>query len=200
MVRPVLDSRSVTAEVLLDRSDPFGGPPERSTGRLWYQPGRGLRVRFERSEGGEEIVADRSRGAFFLYRAAEGTVYRAPWERAPSRIRRLIEEPERILASDLRARPERRLIAGVAREGYRLRDAALGDSSATVSLWVAGDPRTGVLRWIAIAAPEDSVWIELRGLALRRTARERDLRLSAPRGARVEPLDPRELLPGRESR
>lgn len=199
MVRPLVQAGSVSAQVLLDRSDPFGGRPERSRGRLWYQPGRGLRVRFERG-GGEEILADRAKGAFFLYRVEEGTVYRAPWERAPARIRRLIEEPERILESDLRARPERRLVGGAVRDGYRLRDASLSDSEAKVSLWVAADPKSGLLRWIAIAAEDDSIWIELRSLARSRTARARDLALSAPRGAKVEPLDPRELLPRGESR
>ncbi|HEY7727052.1 MAG TPA: hypothetical protein VID50_01215, partial [Candidatus Eisenbacteria bacterium] len=124
MVRPLIEAPAVTAQVVLERSDPFGGPPEQTRGRLWYQPGRGLRVRFERG-GGEEILADRSKGAFLLYRAAEGTIYRAPWERAPARIRRLIESPERVLESDLRARPERRSMSGAPRDGYRLRDASL---------------------------------------------------------------------------
>jgi len=199
MVRPIIDARSVTARVLLDRSDPFGSPPARSTGRPWSQPGRGLKVRFDRG-GGEEIVADRSRGAFFLYRPAEKTVYRAAWERAPSRLRRIVEEPSRILDADLRARPERRTIGGAPRDGYRLRDTALGDSTAKVSFWIAGDPRTGLLRWIAMAAPEDSVWIELRGLALGGAARDRDLALSAPRGTPVEPMDPREMLRDGEGR
>ncbi len=199
MLRPVIEARSVTAQVVIERSDPFGGPPERSAGRLWYQPGRGLRLRFDRG-GGEEIVANRGLGAFFLYRVSEGTVYRAPWERAPRRLRRLVEDPERILEADLRARPERRVAGGRARAGYRLRGASLGDSTGDMSLWVGADPTSGLLRWIALAAQDDSVWIELRGLKLRSTARERDLALSAPRSARVEPLDPRDLLPGRESR
>jgi len=195
MVRPLIESRSVTAQILLSRSDPFGGPPERSRGRLWYQPGRGLKVRFERG-GGEEILADKVQGAFFLYRAAERTVYRAPWERAPRRIRKLIETPESILDADLRARAERRDVGGAARDGYRLREASLGDSTGRVALWVSADPGSGLLRWIALAAEDDSVWIELRGISLGRTARARDLTLSAPRGTKVEPLDPRELLPG----
>jgi outer membrane lipoprotein-sorting protein len=197
MVRPLIQARSVTAQVFLSRSDPFGGPPERSRGRLWYQPGRGLRVRFERG-GGEEILANRAQGAFFLYRAAEGTIYKAPWERTPRRLRRLIEAPERILDSDLHARPERRSLGGAPRDGYRLRDASLGESADKVSLWVSADARSGLLRWIAITAEDDSVWIELRGVSLGRTARDRDLTLSAPRRAKVEPLDPRELLPGGE--
>ena len=199
MLRPVLDARAATAQVTIDRSDPFGGPPDRTTGRLWYQPGRGLRVRFERG-GGEEIVVDRARGAFLLYRPSERTVYRAPWERAPSRLRRIIEEPGRILEADLRARPERLSIRGVEREGFRLRDASLGDSTVTLSLWIGADAGTGLLRWISIAAPEDTVWIELRRLTLRSTARDRDLALSAPRGTPVEPMDPRDLLPGAEPR
>jgi hypothetical protein len=199
MVRPLIEARSVKAQILLLRSDPFGGPPEESRGRLWYQPVRGLRVRFDRA-GGEEILADRSKGGFYLYREDEGTVYRAPWERTPARLRRLVEAPERILDADLRARPERRALLGIARDGYRLRDASLGDSTAKVSLWVGADANSGLLRWITISAEEDTVWIELRGVTLGRTARERDLRLSAPRGTKEEPLDPRELLPGGESR
>jgi hypothetical protein len=199
LLRPILEARSVTARILLSRSDPFGGRPEESTGRVWYQPGRGLRVRLERG-GGEEVLADRSKGGFYLYREREATIYHAPWERTPARLRRLVEEPDRILASDLRARPERRMTLGVARDGYQLREASLGDSTARVSLWVAPDPKSGLLRWITLAAEEDTIWIELRGLALRRTAREGDLRLSAPRDAKVEPLDPRELLPRGESR
>lgn len=197
MIRPLIESRSVTAQILLSRSDPFGGPPERWRGRVWYQPGRGLKVRFERG-GGEEILADRTRGAFFLYRAAERTVYRAPWERAPRRLRRLIETPERLLDADLKARPERRAVGGADRDGYRLRDTSLGDSTGHVSLWVSADRGSGLLRWIALANEDDSVWIELRGVSLERAVRERDLTLSAPRGTKVEPLDPRELLPGGE--
>lgn len=199
MLRPIIEARSVTAQVVIERSDPFGGPPERSTGRVWYQPGRGLRVRFDR-RGGEEIVADRTQGVFYLYRVAEGTVYRAPWERAPRRLRRLVEEPGRILESDLRARAESRMLSGRSRDGYRLREASLGDSTASVSTWVGADPGSGLLRWIALASEDDSVSIELRGIKLLATARARDLALSAPRSAPVEPLDPRDLLPGRESR
>ncbi len=199
MLRPIVEARSVTAQVVIERSDPFGGPPERSTGRVWYQPGRGLRVRFDR-RGGEEIVADRAQGAFFLYRAAEGTVYRAPWERAPRRLRRLVEEPGRILEADLGARAEARFLGGRSRGGYRLREASVGDSTAAVSTWVGADPGSGLLRWIALASEDDSVSIELRGLKLHSTASARDLALSAPRSAPVEPLDPRDLLPRRDSR
>lgn len=199
MLRPLVEARSATARVILERSDPFGGPPERTSGRLWYQPGRGLRVRFERG-GGEEIVADHARGELLLYRPAEKTIYRAPWERTPARLRRIVEEPSRLLESDLHARPERLAVLGSLREGQRLHQAALGDSTAALSLWIGPDTRTGLLRWIAITAPEDTVWIELRGLALRGTASDRDLVLSAPRGTPVEPLDPRELLPRAEPR
>lgn len=199
MLRPVIEARAVTAQVVIERADPFGGPPERSAGRLWYQPGRGLKLRFERG-GGEEIVADRRAGTFSLYRVSERTVYRAAWDRAPRRLRRLIEEPGRLLDADLRARPEQRSVGGRARSGYRLRDTSPGDSVASMSLWVAADPASGLLRWIGLAAQDDSVSIELRGLKLLSTARERDLALSAPRSAPVEPLDPRDLLPGRESR
>ena len=81
MLRPVIEARAVTAQVLIERADPFGGPPERSAGRLWYQPGRGLRLRFDGGRG-QEIVADRAAGAFYLYRVSEGTVYRASWVNA----------------------------------------------------------------------------------------------------------------------
>jgi hypothetical protein len=40
------------------------------------------------------------------------------------------------------------------------------------------------------------VLVELRGLTLLKTARPRDLTLSAPKGTPEEPLDPRELLGG----
>jgi hypothetical protein len=199
MLRPIIEAHAVTAQVVIERSDPFGGPPERSSGRVWYQPGRGLRVRFDRG-GGEEIVADRTKGAFFLYRVAEGTVYRAPWERAPRRLRRLVEEPGRILDADLRARAEARVMGGRTRDGFRLREASLGDSAGPVTTWVGADPGSGLLRWIALAAEDDSVSIELRGIKLLSTARARDIALSAPRSAPVEPLDPHELLPERESR
>jgi len=199
MLRPLIEARAATARLILDRSDPFGGPPERTTGRLWYQPGRGLRVRFDGS-GGEELVADHVHGAFSLYRPSERTVYRAPWERAPARLRRLIEEPSRILESDLRARPERLVFLGTARDGLRLREASLGDSTGARSLWIGPDSRSGLLRWICIAAPEDTVWFELRNLALHRTASDRDIALSAPRGTPVEPMDPREMLPGGDRR
>jgi hypothetical protein len=199
MLRPVIEAPAATAQIVLDRSDPFGGPPERTTGRVWYQPGRGLRVRFDRG-GGEELVADRRKGALFLYRPSEKTVYRAPWERTPARLRRLVEEPSRILESDLGARPAPCAFPGSARDGQRLRATSLGDSSAAVSLWIGPDPRSGRLRWISIAAPEDTVWIELRNLALHDAARDRDLALSAPRGTPVEPMDPREMLPGGDRR
>jgi outer membrane lipoprotein-sorting protein len=199
MVRPLFEARSVTARILLYRSDPFGGAPERSEGRLWYQPGRGLRVRFER-HGGEEILADRAKGELLLYRASEGVVRRSPWDRAPARIRRLVEDPESLLAGDLGTRPERLPVVGAERAGYRLGGAALGDSSRGTSLWVAADPKTGLLRWITLSAEDDTVWVELSDLALRSKARARDLTLSAPPGAKVEPLDPRDLLRGGESR
>jgi hypothetical protein len=199
MVRPLFEARSVTARILLYRSDPFGGPPERFRGRLWYQPGRGLRVRFER-HGGEEILADRAKGELLLYRASEGVVRRSPWDRAPARIRRLVEDPERMLAGDPGARPERLPVVGEEREGYRLSGAALEDSSRGTSVWVAADPRSGLLRWITLSAEDDTVWVELLDLALRSKARAGDLTLSAPSGARVEPLDPRDLLGGGESR
>ncbi len=195
MLRRVADSAEATARVWIERSDPFGGPPDREGGRLWYLPGRGLRYRSER-KGGQELVIDRASDAFLLYSPTQRVIYRAPFARAPLQIRRLIADPERILAKDLRSTPERRVIRGAARPGFRLRSASLGDSIGEVSTWIAADPSTGLPRWIAVSSEDDSVLVELDGFALLKAARPRDLTLSAPRGTREEPLDPRELLGG----
>ena len=195
MLRRVVDSPEVTAAVWIERSDPFGGPPDMERGRLWYLPGQGLRYRSER-KGGQELVIDRANDAFLLYSPTQRAIYRAPFARSPLQIRRLIGDPERILSKDLRSTPERRIIHGAARSGFRLRSASLGDSIGEVSTWIAADPSSGLPRWIAVCSEADSVLVELRGFALLKTARSRDLAVSAPRGTREEPLDPQELLRG----
>jgi len=193
MLRPMASAPEATARVSIERSDPFGGPPEVERGRLWYLPGRGLRYKSE-GKGGHEMVIDRERDAFLVYSPTERLVYRAPFTRSPLQIRRLISDPERILAKDLRSIPERRVIRGAARSGYRLRSASLGDSLGEVSTWIAADPSSGLPRWISIYSEAESVLVELRGLALLKAARPRDLDLSAPKGTPEEPLNPRELL------
>lgn len=193
MLRRVVNAPEATARVLIERSDPFGGPPDRERGRLWYLPGRGLRYRSER-KGGQEMVIDRERDAFLLYSPTQRLVYRAPFARAPLQIRRLIADPERIVAKDLHSAPERRILRGTPRSGFRLRSASLGDSIGEVSTWIAADPSSGLPRWVAVFSEAESVLVELEGLALLKTARPRDLALSAPRGTPEEPLDPRELL------
>ena len=193
MLRPMATAPEATARVSIERSDPFGGPPDVERGRLWFLPGRGLRYKSER-KGGHDMVIDRERDAFLVYSSTERLVYRAPFARSPLQIRRLIADPERILARDLRSTPERRVIHGVPRSGYRLRQASLGDSLGEVSTWIAADPSSGLPRWISIYADADSVLVELRGLTLLKTARPRDLTLSAPKGTPEEPLNPRELL------
>lgn len=198
MLRRVVTAPEVTSRVILERSDPFGGPPDRERGRIWYLPGRGLRYRSEK-KGGQDLVIDRERDAFLLYSPSERVVYRAPFARAPLHLRRLIAEPERVLEEDLRATPERRIIHGTERSGYRLRPASRGDSLQDVTTWIAADPKTGLPRWIAVCSEAESVLVELEGLAIRGAARPADLSVSAPKGTREEPLDPRELL-GREDR
>jgi hypothetical protein len=193
MLRPIVTAPEVTSRVLLERSDPFGGPPNRERGRLWYLPGRGLRYRSEKKNG-QDFLVDRSQESFLLYTPGDGVLYRAPFARAPIRLRQLIVEPERILEKDLRAVAERRSIHGVPRAGYRLRPDALGDSVREVVTWIAADPRTGLPRWIAVDSEAESVLVELEDLAVKGSAKARDLVLSAPPGTREEPLDPRELL------
>jgi len=197
MLRRVVDAPEATAGVRMERSDPFGGPPDVERGRLWYLPGRGLRYRSER-KGGHEMVIDRERDAFLVYSPAQRLVYRAAFARSPLQVRRLIADPGRILAKDLRSTPERRVVRGAPRAGYRLRSASLGDSLGEVSTWIAADPASGLPRWIAIDSEAESVLVELQGLTLLKRAKPRDLTLSAPKGTREEPLNPRELLGGAE--
>ena len=199
MLERVLRAPEVVSRVLIARSDPFGGPDERTTGRLWFLPGRGLRYRSE-ERGGEDIVLDRDQQVFLVYRGTERVLYRASWDRAPARLKQLVSEPERFLERDLEAVAERRLLGGAFREGFRLRRATLGDSLPSVSVWIAGDPATGLPRWLSATAEEDSILVEFRGLTLLGNANARDLLPRLPRGVQVQPLDPRDLLPGGESR
>lgn len=191
--RKILAAPEARASMAIERSDPFGGEPSRENGSVWILPGRGLRYRSSAS-GGQEIVIDREREHFLLYSPAERTVYRAPYSRAPARLRRLVAEPEEFLRARLDARAERRAIRGRMRDGYRLRGGSLGDSTPEVSVWMSRDGATGLPRWVSISSPTDTVWIEFRNWTLAARARAADLVLSAPAGTKEEPLDPRELL------
>jgi len=199
MLARALRAREVTGRVILTRSDPFGGPDERESGQLWYLPGRGIRFRTE-ARGGEDLVLDHDKQVFLMYRAGEKVLYRAPWDRAPARFRQLVSEPERFLDKDLHAIPERRVIQGIARDGYRVLRTSLGDSLPSVSVWIAPDPTTGLPRWITAYSESDSLQVEFRGLSARADANPKDLHLPVPRGTEEQPLDPRELLPGGETR
>jgi len=193
MIRPIVTAPEVVTNVVIERSDPFGGPPNREHAQVWFIPGRGLRYRSSRP-GGQDIVIDRETGAFLVYNPAEKAVYRAPFTRAPARLRRLIEDPQHALSADLKAVAESRVVHGGSREGYRLRTVAIGDSMPEVTTWVAPAAPGGLPRWIAFASEDDSVLIELDGLTIRKSAKPSDLALSAPKGTREQPLDPRELL------
>jgi len=199
MLTRLLRAPEFHSRVIITRSDPFGGPAERTTGRIWFLPGRGLRFRSE-ERGGEDIVADREKGTFQVYRPSEGVLYKAEWARAPARVRQLVEEPERVLDADYRASRERRRVGGAWRDGYRLERASLGDSLPNVRVWVAPDPASGLPRWMSAGGEEDSVDVEFSSIAILTKANPRDLSLNLPRRVRTEPLDPRDLLPGGESR
>jgi hypothetical protein len=185
--------------VFITRSDPFGGPSERTPGRIWFLPGRGIRYRSE-EPGGEEIVADREKESFLVYRPSERVLYRAEWDRAPARLRQLILEPARVLDAGFRAVPERREAGGATRAGYRIHRSAAADSLPGLSVWIAADPATGLPRWISAGTDEDSVEVEFGTVTILNKANAHDLTLTLPRGVRTEPLDPRDLLPGGESR
>jgi|GEM_PF-1745233 len=199
MLARVLRAPEFHSRLVITRSDPFGGPAERTTGMIWFLPGRGLRFRSE-ERAGEDIVADREKGTFQVYRPSEGILYKAEWDRAPARLRQLVQEPERILDADYRAVKERRLVAGAWREGYRLHRASLGDSLPDVSVWVAPDPKSGLPRWVSAGGEDDSVEVEFGSIAILPKANPRDLIMNLPRRVRTQPLDPRDLLPGGESR
>lgn len=193
MVRRVVGAPESVARVTLERSDPFGGPPSREHGKVWYLPGRGLRYRsLERA--GQDIVIDRRRDAFLLYSARDRVLYRGAYGRAPARLRSLIAEPERALTGDLKPAPERNVAMGAARDGYRVGGGSPDDETRGVSLWIAPDPRSGLPRWVRLASEADTLWVEFRDWSFAKSAREGDLAIGAPRGTREEPLDPRELL------
>jgi hypothetical protein len=199
MLARLLRAPESRSRVFLTRSDPFGGPGERTAGRLWFLPGRGLRFHSE-ERGGEDIVVDHERGVFLVYRPTEGVLYRAEWERAPARMRQLVLTPEKLLDADYSAARERRLQGGAWREGFRLHRASRGDSLPEVSVWLAADPATGLPRWVSAGGEEDSLEVEFRSITILSRADPRDLVLNLPRSVRTEPLDPRDLLPGGESR
>ncbi len=199
MLSRIFRAPEVRSRVSITRSDPFGGPGERTGGRVWFLPGRGLRYRSDEG-GGEDIVIDREQRAFLVYRPMERVLYRSDWDQAPVRMRRLITEPERILDAKFRAARERRLIGGVWREGFRILRSSLGDSLSAASVWIAADPRSGLPRWISAGGAEDSVDVEFRSIAILSKASPADLTLSLPRDVRTEPLDPRDLLPGPKTR
>ncbi len=199
MLARLLRAPEFQSRLYITRSDPFGGPSERTAGRIWFLPGRGLRFRSE-ERGGEDIVVDREKGTFQVYRPSEGVLYRADWERAPARMRQLILEPGRILDADYRAERERRLVGGSWREGYRIHRAAAPDSAPNPTVWVAPDPATGLPRWVSAGGDEDSIEVEFRTITILPRSDARDLNMNVPQRVRTEPLDPRELLPGGESR
>ena len=193
MIRRVLASPQATARVTIERSDPFGGPPTRERGRIWFLPGRGLRYR-STEKGGQDVVIDRGKDAFLLYSPQEEVLYRGAYGRAPARLRRLIEEPQQEITSKLSPVAERRNVRGTAREGHRLRAAALGEKEGKVSVWASRDPGSGLPRFVSLASDVDTVLFEFRDWKFQSKARPADLVSSAPKGTREEPLDPRELL------
>jgi hypothetical protein len=193
MIRRVLAAPEATARVTIERSDPFGGPPARERGRVWFLPGRGLRYR-SAEKGGQDVVIDRVKDSFTMYSPQEEVLYRGAYGRAPARLRRLIAEPEQAMATNLSPVAERRTIQGARRDGHRLRAAALGDSLGTVSVWISRDSDSGLPRFVSIASDVDTVLVEFREWKFQKKARPSDLASSAPRGVREEPLDPRELL------
>ncbi|HZV90802.1 MAG TPA: hypothetical protein VFF34_02210 [Candidatus Nitrosocosmicus sp.] len=198
MVRTILDAPEVTSDVVLERSDPFGGDPDVERGQLWYLPGRGLRFKSSRTHG-HDMAVDRGKEKFYLYSPNENVIYQAPFEKAPARIRKLIQDPDRVLDENLRAVAQTRTIQGRSRRGYQILSTGIGDSLTSVGIWVAPDPSTRQLHWLSISTPADTLLIELRALTIRKKAEPGHLTLSAPANATVEPLDPREML-GRESR
>ncbi len=201
MLARLLRAPEFRSRVLITRSDPFGGPPERTAGRIWFLPGRGLRFHSE-ERGGEDIVVDREKSVFLVYRPSEQTVYRADWDRAPARMRQIIMEPEHVLEADYRAVRERRMAGGAWRDGFRISRApkAASDSLPDMTVWVAADPATGLPRWVSAGGEEDLVEVEFRSIVILPKANASDLALTLPRGVRSEPLDPRDLLQGGESR
>ena len=192
-VRHVLGAPEATATVILERSDPFGGPPDRERGRIWYIPGRGLRYKADGSMG-IEMGLDRDGDRMLLFRPAEPRLYHAPWAKAPSKLRRLVAEPERVMNGSFGAEPETREVRGVRRSGWRLRPASLGDSLARLSAWLSIDAGTGLPAFISLGSDVDTLLVEFRGWSLRSAARPSDLAIQVPKGTPEGPLDPRGLL------
>ena len=193
MLRRVLTAPQATANVVLERSDPFGGPPERERGRVWYIPGRGLRYQASGSQG-MQLALDRSADRMLLYRPAEPKVYRGSWSKAPSKLRRLVAEPERVLKGSLDAAAEKRSVRGAPREGWSLKPTSLDDSDARASIWISPDPKSGLPRFVSIASDVDTLLVEFGSWSFRKAARPGDLTVRVPRGTPEGPLDPRELL------
>jgi len=192
-LRRVLTAPEATATVVLERSDPFGGPPERERGRVWYIPGRGLRYQANGSKG-HQIALDRTADQMLLYRPAEPKVYKAPWANAPSKLRRLVAEPERVLHGSLGAAAEKRRIHGASRQGWSLKPTSLDDSSDRAALWIAADPKSGLPRFVSIASDVDTLLVEFGSWSFPKAARPGDLSVRLPRGTPEGPLDPRHQL------
>lgn len=197
MLQPVLTAREATATVILERSDPFGGPPERERGRVWYIPGRGLRYRADGAQG-IQLALDRMADRMILYRPAEPKLYRAPWAKAPSKLRRLVAEPERVLHGSFGAESERRDVRGAARAGWKLRPASFGDSLSRVSVWISAESKSGLPRFVSLGSDVDTLLVEFRSWSFPKNARAGDLAVRVPAGTPEAPLDPRELLDPKE--
>lgn len=197
MLERVLTAREATASVVLERSDPFGGPPERERGRVWYIPGRGLRYRADGAHG-LQLALDRMADRMLLYRPAEPKLYRAPWAKAPAKLRRLVAEPERVLHGSFGAEPERRDVRGATRAGWKLRPASLGDSLSRVSVWISADSKSGLPRFVSLGSDVDTLLVEFRSWSFPKSARPGDLTVRVPAGTPEAPLDPRELLDPKE--
>jgi hypothetical protein len=194
MVRRLLDAPEATATVVLERSDPFGGPPEREEGRVWYLPGRGLHYRAEGTVK-HEMALDREADRVVLYRPSEPHVYEATWAQAPRRLRQLIADPERVLRSAEDAQAESRPVRGTRVDGWRLRGGSMGDSLGRASVWIARGA-SGLPRYLSVATDVDTLLVEFRNWSIRRAARPGDLVVTVPRGTPSSPLDPRDLLGG----
>jgi hypothetical protein len=192
MLRRLFEAPEATASVILERSDPFGGPPERERGRVWFIPGRGLRYKAEDGPS-HEIAVDRVTDRVLLFRPSEPHLYEGAWAKAPSRLRQLVSEPERVLRRAGAAEPETRQVRGDAVAGWRLRAGSAGDSAGRSSVWVSGGSE-GLPRYVAVANEVDTLLVEFRGWSLRREAKPRDLAVKVPRGTPASPLDPRDLL------
>jgi hypothetical protein len=129
-----------------------------------------------------------------LYRPAEPKVYKAAWEKAPSKLRRLVAEPERVLHGSLGAGAEPRRIHGASRQGWSLKPTSLDDTSTRATVWIAPDAKSGLPRFVAIASDVDTLLVEFGSWSFPKKARPGDLSVRVPRGTPEGPLDPREQL------